>query len=1098
MKHGVKTWTRSQLKAIHSGSSDICVVAAAGSGKTGVLVERFVQKVLAGADPGELIAITYTRSAGEQLKEKIHRRLAGSGRAAGALGAVGTIHGFCARLLQEHAIDAGLDPAFRVLEGEALKIFEARGFEEWMEGLSAEPGAALPTLLAEMTLGDFRRDLRAVYARWRSMGRGRTPSPSTAAAGRAAALVRGLGDLLDGCCRRSADAGRSDFAAVPGMPAEGTSLDDRLLWLGAVRDAAVAFKRPRAHAEEGAALIAAAAALADAWADIDSGSHTRSFTALLSDFDRFYAARKRAEALLDTEDLLEETLALFGREGFGERFRGRYRALLVDEYQDVNDLQSRLLEKMGEGLEVFTVGDARQSIYRFRYAECRHLIDRSRPAAGRERIDLEENFRSRAGILAWINGVLSGVRYHDELPFGELKATREAADGTAVELLLERPAEKIAREEASALQARRIADRIARLVSEDGFTPGDIAVLFRGMRHAGILEEELRSRGIRFHSQRKRGFWDQIEVRDQLSLLYLLRNPSDRFWAAAVLRSPWAGLDDDALHRILGVGTPAADGTDEAASEDWRSRLETETGLEARHFVRWFDHLARTACAEPVRRVLAGALEISGYGARTLAAPDGAARMANVRKLLELSAEAERMAGGGITDFLRHAEELEDEGADRGEAALAGERTDAVRILSVHSSKGLEFPVVIVWGVDQENARQERGRFFLTQEAEVVKKFRHDLPIKLDPTGAAYASHRADEEERDDRESRRLFYVALTRARERLILCGTLQPPPKSGKSSADEKFGWMSFIQSRLPGLREAAPGPVGTGGELCVLHGAHPPAAIVPSAPPPLSGPVGRFEDRSRPYRQTLDLAVTSVVGRPDPGKVEIPDALLWGGTVESGEWAAEGAEWEEWQGTASGPEALPPALPGDASVFGVLLHGLLQHVDLALEPAAAVEAAAGRVRHLTDPASLERAREQALRFLESAVGQDLRKSAAAGRPVFRETPFLYRVRAAGEELGFLRGQIDLLFEAPDGKWTLVDYKTSAAHRPEYDDQTRWYAHGLRRLLNGRPHRALLFYTAAGETRETDLTAAGTDGFESELAARYQEASAALLAGR
>jgi ATP-dependent helicase/nuclease subunit A len=1083
MKHDVKPWTQPQLKAIRSDSKDICVVAAAGSGKTGVLVERFARKVLEGADPATLIAITYTRSAGEQLKEKIYRRLAGSGRSAGALGAVGTIHGFCARLLQEHAVDAGLDPAFRVLEGEALKVFEARGFEEWMEGLSAEPGAALPTLLAEMTLGDFRRDLRAVYARWRAMGRGRVPAPFPIDAARTAALTRELQNLLDDCRQKSAAAGRTDFAAVRGMPAEDAPLDDRLLWLGAVRDAAVAFKRPKAHAEEGEALIDAVLALANVWADIDNGPYARSFAALLADFDRFYTARKRAEALLDPEDLLEETLALFGREGFAERFRGHYRALLVDEYQDVNDLQSRLLERMGEGLEVFTVGDARQSIYRFRYAECRHLIERSRPAPGRERIDLADNFRSRAGVLAWINEVLSGVRYHDELPFGELKASREAEDGPAVELLLERPADRVSREEASKLQARRIADRIAQLVSETTFTPGDIAVLFRGMRHAGVLEEELRARGIRFHSQRKRGFWDQIEVRDQLSLLYLLRNPGDRFWAAAVLRSPWAGLDDDALYRVLGASAPPVGET----GPDWRANLEAETSLQARHFVRWFDRLARTAGAEPVRRVLAEALEVSGYGARTLASPDGAARMANVRKLLELSAEAERMAGGGIMDFLRHAEELEDEGADRGEAALAGERTDAVRILSVHSAKGLEFPVVLVWGIDQENARQERGRFFLTQEAGIVRKFRHDLPIKLEPTGAAYASHRADEEERDDRESRRLFYVALTRARERLILCGTLQPPPKSGKSSSDEKFGWMSLLQSCLPGLREAAPGPIGTGDKVCILHGDRPAAAGVPTVPPPLLKPIGCFEDRRRPYRQTLDLAVTSVVGRPDPGKAEMPEELLWESAVERDEWQEGFGEASE----TSEASPLPPALPGDASVFGVLLHGILQHVDLSLDPVAAVDAAIGRVRHLADPASLERAREQALRFLRSATGEDLRKSAAAGRPVFRETPFLYRVRAGGEELGFLRGQIDLLFEAPDGKWILVDYKTSAAHRPEYDDQTRWYAHGLRRLLNGRPHRAVLFYTATGETRETDLTAAGTDAFESELAAKYREAA-------
>lgn len=1069
-------WTPSQLQAIGSASRDVCVVAAAGSGKTGVLVERFAQQVLSGTDSSTLIAITYTRSAGEQLKDKINRRLAFAGRTAGALGGVGTIHGFCARLLQENAVDAGLDPAFRVLEGEALAVFEARVFEEWMESLASEPAAGLSLILGDMPLGEFRRDLRSVHQRWRSMGRHRALVPFAPASGHAAAAVRRLFRDLDDARRQSEASGRSDFAKIGPAPKEGAPLEERLLWLGAVRDAAVAFKRPKAHTEAGEALIEAAEALADAWADADNAPFCRAFAALVSDFDRFYAARKRAESLLDPEDLLEEALGLFSNVGFAKRFRNFYRALLVDEYQDVNDLQSRLLERMGEGLDVFTVGDARQSIYRFRYAEPRHLIGRAEPAAGRERIDLDQNFRSRADILGWINAALSDVEYHDELPFGELAATRASEGEPAVDILLERPSEKIGRDEASRNQARRITARIAELMTKEARGAGDFAVLFRSMKHAGVLEEELRSRGIRFHSQRKRGFWDQIEVRDQLSLLYLLRNPADRYWAAAVLRSPWAGLDDDALHRIFGA--------DEKS--DWREKLGAETDVQSRHFRVWFDRLVPTAGALPVRRVLAEALQVSGYSARTLAGPEGAAQLANVRKLLELAAEAERLAGGGLTDFLRHAEELDDEGADRGEAALAGEKTDAVRILSVHSSKGLEFPVVFVWGLDQENVRQERGRFFLTQGAEIVRRFRHDLPIKLEPAGSGYAAHRSEEETRDDLESRRLFYVALTRSRDKLILCGTLQPPPKSGKPADSGQFKWLPAVSRRLPELREAAAGLIGSGKSVCRLLETKTFSDSVPAPEKPLASSLGCFDDHRKPYRQTLDLAVTSVIGRSAPDPSEIPDELLWEADAGIG-------EWDE-----SADEAAAPAPLVEASAFGVLLHETLQHADLSAAPAAAVDAALGRIRHQADAPTLVRVREQALRFLESPVGADLRKSAAAGRPIFRETPFLYRVRDGAEELGFLRGQIDLMFEAPDGKWILVDYKTSAAHRPEYDDQTRWYAHGLRRLLNGRPHRAALFYTATGELRETDLGAAGTDAFESEMTAMYREAAEEKLAGR
>jgi ATP-dependent exoDNAse (exonuclease V) beta subunit len=328
--------------------------------------------------------------------------------------------------------------------------------------------------------------------------------------------------------------------------------------------------------------------------------------------------------------------------------------------------------------------------------------------------------------------------------------------------------------------------------------------------------------------------------------------------------------------------------------------------------------------------------------------------------------------------------------------------------------------------------------------------------------------------------------VALTRARERLVLCGTLQPPPKGKKPSGDggQEFGWLDAVRGRLPGLRDAIPGAVGTGPLLCRLLGNSVGSDKLsnPSEfPPPES--VGCFEDRSRPYRQSLDLAVTTVVSRPDADRLEMPAELLWESSYD---------EEEEWR-------SVEPAAPLiEASAFGQLLHETLQHADLALDPPRAVDSVLAQLKHRVDAPSVARAREEALRFLTSPIGSELRRSAAGGRSVFREAPFLYRVRSGKEELGFLRGQVDLMFEGADGKWTLVDYKTSAAHRPEYEDQTRFYAHGLRRLLNGRPHRAVLFYTGSGESREVDLASAGTEAFEAELVRRYADAVERAMAGK
>ncbi|HEY5428127.1 MAG TPA: UvrD-helicase domain-containing protein, partial [Solirubrobacteraceae bacterium] len=782
-----RTWTAEQQRAIDRRDGDLLLDAGAGSGKTSVLVERFVTGVLGdGIDVSAMLTITFTEKAAAELRDRIRSRLRELGapeaarRTEGAF--ISTIHGFCARVLRVNALAAGLDPRFGVLDRQQSEPLAAAAFEDALEELAGEADGAVD-LIAAYGAGSLRAAVFGAYGQLRSAGALHPrlppvpdePDPeATAELARAAAAVAAELRLLDrpgvrvvdalervGECREligqvgAESVWPTDLEAVR-LPRNGAALST---------DACVAYTTALGRFRERCAARAA-------------GPVRDLLDRLLDAYGRHYANRKRDASGVDFEDLELITRRLLANDDeLRDRYATRFQRIMVDELQDTNRVQLELIESIARD-NLFTVGDAQQSIYGFRHADVQ-LFERrgERLAQVGARETLQTNFRSRPPILAALN-----LAFADELGdrFRPLRAGREDGDTAtpAVEfVLVDKGADWELEGVASPwrlAEARTLADRIAELV-HNGRPPGEIVVLMRATTDMRAYERALERRGLPTYVIGGRGYWSHPQVVDLVTYLRTLANPRDEESLYGVLASPMVGVSLDALV-ILAAARRSADrdpwwllreprGELAALAADDVSRLET--------FTAWFADERDRAQRAGIEELIDSALTCSGYDLSMLAMPGGRRRLANVRKLMRLGREHEDAHGPGLHGFL---ELISDRQAGRfaesreSEAPMEGENLDAIRLMTIHRAKGLEFPVVVVADLGR-SVRPPSELLRVTADGR--------LGIRLARAGAAGREPALDyraigDEQRvaQDAEERRLFYVAMTRAREQLILSG--------------------------------------------------------------------------------------------------------------------------------------------------------------------------------------------------------------------------------------------------------------------------------------------------------------------------------------
>ena len=760
-----------QLAAVEA-TGEVFVSAGAGTGKTAVIVERFVRAVCdRGIDVDSILAITYTRRAAGELRTRIRAELSERGRndlARELDGAwISTIHGFCMRLLKAYPFAAGLDPRFRELDDAQGAVLRSEAFQAALAEFCADGDPARLRLLATYGATGLRKMLTNVYETLRSAGReldlvlgGDVDLPARVEELREAAMA------LD-----------HETAAQLLVQLERDARVDRLLDLSDFKiraDRALAYEEARRAVQQAAV-------------DEAASRDRELLQELLERFAAAYAEAKARESALDFEDLqLHARDLLRDNPEIREREQLRFRSIMVDEFQDTNRLQCELVDLLrGPRAEVFFVGDEFQSIYGFRHADVG--VFRERRAQAPQLLPLTLNYRSRPEVLAAVNELFSG-HFGDE--YQPLAAAAEYPDpvfGHPVELLVtDKESYKGTDIFWRRAEARAIARRARELVDAGAAAPGDIVILFQAGTDAEMYEDALRRVGLPTYRATGKGYFGQQQVVDLLSYLRLLQNRYDDRALLSVLASPFVGVSNDglALLRRAASKRPLFAGLERTMPADLSER-DAQLMLA---FRQRYDRLVAALPRLSLERLCERIVSEHDYDLAVLARWDGRRRYANMRKLARLARSYEELRGPDLEGFVRFVAEQEAVGAHQLEAVAEEEGADAVRLLTIHAAKGLEFDVVIVADAGREKPPPSPDEILALSDGRFG--FRVADPVTAARRGAFdYDEVREARAVEEEAEKRRLYYVAMTRAKTRLIVSGAIDP---NKAADASTPIGWV------------------------------------------------------------------------------------------------------------------------------------------------------------------------------------------------------------------------------------------------------------------------------------------------------------------
>ena len=1068
-------------------ANNVVLEASAGTGKTTVLVSRYVNLLRAGVDPSNILAITFTRQAAAEMRDRIIHELrdaAGRSRADRArwrdlrdrLGeiAISTIDAFCLSLLREFPLEADLDPAFGMADETEVPWLVQRALDRTLAvcGAVAAEDINVAMVLARLGAGRVRtglahllgRRLVAPAALQRFLASG--PPGLTAqvacqhAARRLADVVGGVdGGLIGFLADGPVDHPRFRILArdLPrlGELAEAEAGEARpvldrvreyfLTLMGQPRRRFAPFRSdqcrsPAAWRRHCGAARRLAPAVAEALAAFDRDLNVvlargaqRMFAIAVTEYERELAAR----SVLDFSDVLARALDLLRRmDEFAQsryRLESRYHHVLVDEFQDTSraqwELVSLLVQSWGEGFglvhdapvppSVFVVGDRKQSIYGFRDAEVAALHDAAayietlRPD-GDIRRSISHSFRAVPALLAFVNDLFGavekadrprdGFRYDpadrfplepDAPPMVAARAGGLVAPASSLGLVLggslEDCAARVAGEVTRLIEHATIRDRSSGVARPT--TPGDIAVLFRSRDTHREFQAALETRQIPACVYKGLGFFDADEIKDFRALLRFLADPSSELRTAALLRSRLVRVTDHALAELSGHLSATLSSPEPRPQLDRLNSVDRAILLRLRASVpRWLAAVDRLPPAELLDRICADcayAFELGG--------PRLVQARENLKKMRGL---VRRVQNRGFATLARIADHVDRLSGDVSNAVV--DAFDAVNLMTVHAAKGLEFPVVFLVEVN-------RGTGGAPPPIRVVADRGDGEPsVSVAPFRSA-----ADEDQRlrDLEETKRLLYVAMTRARDRLYLSAT--------RTDGAVKVGAGSFatvLPRSLVAQLSAEPGDAdhiswsGSSGHTHTF-------AVVGPGPAPPSRRVATAasdgaDDRFHPWRPAggpprvvaTELAASLSLGAP---------LTVTGGVDPSVGRLVHRMLQQDGEGSGVGSSVRDP-------------------ITRVLELMTEEERARGDCRNLAADAAA---------IYTRALEQSEVRALLSGDCLF-EVPFSMRrddIEASGGSV-VVRGTIDCLCRWPDGGLTVVELKTGDV-RPEHERQLALY---------------------------------------------------------
>ena len=1166
-------WTEEQQKVIDTRDRNILVSAAAGSGKTAVLVARILALVTDPAHPVDidrLLIVTFTNAAAGEMRQRIRDALEARAEEAPENAhlqrqlvlihnaQITTIHSFCLQVLRSHFHMIGLDPGFRIAdEGEMLLLRQDVLKETLEEAYELGAGEVHTTeteefrqLLEQLAPGKDDQAVQNALLQVYQFSLGQ-PWPDEWLAGCRMAYCRPDKEetppepdwvrfVVKDTKRVLADVREEILYAITLCQAEhgpymyekamqdDLAMVETLQAADSYRELAKAFavsgtytrlstkKDESVSKEQKEQVQELRAGIKDALASVRvqyfydrpealeetfyaSGVVVRALTRLVERFMEKLTEKKREKNVLDFSDLEHlalEILVVHDETGIqaspaAMEYAEQFEEIMIDEYQDSNLVQELILNSVagrGRGeANRFMVGDVKQSIYRFRLACPELFLEKYQTYRELEnacRIDLHKNFRSRSEVLDGVNEIfrqimtenLGGIVYDKDAMLypGAVFAPDSGEARRLPEFLLLDPEDQDKQEAEARLVGMQIQQMVGSFpvwdAKRSAYRPmayRDIVILLRTVSGwAETFGEVLSDMGIPCFTGSQKGYFSAVEVRTVLAYLEVLDNPVQDIPLAAVMRSPIGGFSDEALAKLRSASeerrfydccTAYRDNGEDAAL-----RLALDT------FFRQMEYFREKAAYTPIHLLLWEILDVTGYGAYAAALPAGRQRKANLDMLVEKAIAYEATSYRGLYHFIRYIESLKRYEVDYGEASLGTESDDTVRIMSIHKSKGLEFPVVFVSGLGKQfNETELRGRLALHSSFGIGCDY-VDTTLRLRQPSLLKKVIQKTSALENLGEELRILYVAMTRAKEKLILTGAV--PNASQKLEAWQTLNVRAMETLSYSTLTKASsyldwvlPALLQHSGKDCFLLRVLSAEDLLeeskeakasdlwrvlehPKEEPEARRYLERVFSAEYPYEQEQAIS----------GKVSVTELKKQTQLPEEHE-GLELYPVKESKGTVPRFRAAETTMPG--SMRGTIYHTFMENLDFhkkdVLETQLEEWIKCGKMTR--DEAAAVRISD-IRRFLESDIGLRMERAEEGGR-LHREQPFVLGVPAheirscwQSEELVLVQGIIDAWFEEDDGI-VIVDYKTDRVRTMQtlagrYHIQLEAYAKAVARL--------------------------------------------------
>lgn len=1168
------TFTDAQWKAIWATGKDVLVSAAAGSGKTKVLITRMIEKVLNENNPidvDELLVVTFTNAAAAEMRHRmaealeeaiaakpdsvhLRRQLSLLNKAQ-----ISTLHSFCLNVVRQYAYLLDIDPGFRIADTtEAALLRDDTVGDVLEDAYKAEDPEVMYRLADSFTSDRNDQSIETLIDRLYDYSRVH-PSPErwlrmlpmeyeigedavideldfigplktairhtleeaialTVDMQRTAEMPEGPEPLIE-----TAKADLQWLSEAKRRIEEGTweetyTFFGSLKWVkaGTIKkdscDEELA-KRAKGLRDSVKKIIntlkesyfaRTPARLLDEIRFMAPIMHT--LVGLVIDFGERYGQVKLDKGLVDFSDLEHFALKILAAEtevglipsDIAADYLNRFAEVLVDEYQDTNLLQEAIIQLVKRGGEadgnLFMVGDVKQSIYRFRLAEPGLFLGKYTRFTTEDtnqgmKIDLNANFRSRKEVLDATNFVFSQVMgervgevHYDEaasLKYGARYPEKETAAALTLLYQSDEDEEEMEADELSGqtlkhsqAEARYMIKRIKELMDSgaevtDAFTDKrrplsykDIVILMRSMTWSGEIAEEFKLAGIPIYAELSRGYFEAIEVMIMLNTLRVIDNPYQDIALASVLRSPFVGMTENELAqvRLVAKNKPfyealklfmATGGTGiTAATQEKMQRFFIM-------FEDWRNLARRGSLSELIWQVYADTHYYEIVGAMA----NGKQRQANLRALHDRAVDYEKTSFRGLFRFLRFIDRMQKRGDDLGTARFVSDTEDVVRIMTIHSSKGLEFPYVFIAGAGRQFNKMDFNEPYLFDQHFGLAVKAIDPELRITYTSLPFLAMKEKKELEMRAEEMRVLYVAMTRAKEHLEIIATVKDIEKSIVKWQDAQLlehsemlpeytrsranGYLDWIGPAIARHADFEKFGVMYGGELMQDDSKWDISAY------PISSLLGQQEQ----VEVAVDANEVSIADNPFDAEWPLEVKRRFDYTYphtasvnkRSKQTVSELKRVAQLEQEADPNEFFTmkddevstpylherPAFMQTRSLsgaeIGTAMHTIMQHINLkvplnAEEVNTFIKELATR-QLLTDEEAAGVNRESIVSFFDTAIFKRLQ---ASGR-VMRELPFTYAYDGADGDYQILQGIADCLFQEEDG-WVLLDYKTDS----------------------------------------------------------------------